>query len=67
MACVVLSSPGFGGVAPTASTGSRSWAKVIAQILAVSLGGEGPSSERPAASPKAQSKADGASSATPEG
>ena len=36
---------------------SQSWAKVIAQILTVSLGGEGPGSERPVALLKSHSKA----------
>jgi len=48
---------GGGGEVGTGSPRSQSWAKVIAQILTVSLGGEGPGSERPVALLKSHSKA----------
>lgn len=59
MVCVVLSRTGLAGSGEvgTDSVRSRSWAKVIAQILTVSLGGEGPGSARPVALLKSHSKA----------
>lgn len=48
---------GGGSLALADSARSQSWAKVIAQILTVSLGGEGTGSERPVALLKSHSKA----------